>query len=116
MRARALCFNWCRHNLGFVGTEAGCDWTIPYVDCVSAMGVPNKYIGVPLFNLVYHDAVITPYQIVEGGRGGQKTATATAHKVDLRGLLNAGLPQVNGVEGMSKEDLAAMRRMSALHK
>jgi hypothetical protein len=116
MRARAMCFNWCRHNLGFVGTEAGCDWTIPYVDCVSAMGVPNKYIGVPLFNLVYHDAVITPYQIVEGGRGGQKTAAATAHKVDLRGLLNAGLPQANAVESMSNEDLAAMRRMSALHK
>ncbi len=99
IRARVLCYNWSRNNLGFVGTEAGCDWTIPYVDCVSAMNVPNKYIGVPLFNLVYHDAVMTPY-----------------NPTDLRGYLNGGLPQLGRMQAATKENTAAMQRMSALHK
>jgi hypothetical protein len=98
MRARAACFNWSRHNLGFVGTEAGCDWTIPYVDCVSSMRA-TKLIPVPLFNLVYHDAVMTPYA-----------------PDDLRGFLNGGLPQVGRTQELNSETQSAVARMSALHK
>ena len=79
-RSRVLLQLVAQH-LGFIGTEAGCDWTVPYVDCVSSMGVPNKYIGVPLFNLVYHDAVMTPYS-----------------PTDLHGYLNGGLPQMGRMQ------------------
>ncbi len=99
MHARALCFNWSRAHLGFVGTEAGCDWTVPYVDCISSMRSPNKYVPVPLYNLVYHDAVMTPYA-----------------PDDLRGYLNGGMPQLGRQQEGSKENLKAMQRMSALHK
>jgi hypothetical protein len=117
MRARALCYNWSRNNLGFIGTEAGCDWTIPYVDCVSAMNVGEKYIAVPLFNLVFHDAVMTPYGVfAQEGRGGQKAAAGAPRKLELRGFLNGGLPQLGRVDNLTKDDLAAVHRLGALHK
>jgi hypothetical protein len=58
--ARALCYIWSRNHVGFVGTEAACDWTVPYADISSPLS-SNKGVPVPLFNLVYHDAIITPY-------------------------------------------------------
>ena len=98
MRARATCYNWSRAHLGFVGTEAGCDWTVPYVDCVSAMRA-NKLIPVPLYNLVYHDAVMMSYAAD-----------------DLRGFLNGGSPNLGREQEASAETAAAVRRMAALHK
>ncbi len=98
MRERAACYNWSRQNLGYVGTEAASDWTIPYVDFSSPIG-PGKCIPVPLFDLVYHDAIITPYR-----------------SDDLYGLLNGGVPQFSGVKDLTAKDLALLRRMSALHQ
>lgn len=95
LRNRADCYNWSRNNLGFVGTEAAADWTIPYADFSSPLS-SNKGIPAPLFNLVYHDAIITPYQ-----------------PGDLRGLLNGGVSQIRD---FAPEDLALIRRMSALHE
>ena len=78
------------------------DWTVPYVDISSPLGHGRAGIPVPLFNLVYHDAIITPY-----------------NPTDLRGLLNGGVPQLSlsaltGPDGPKNEDL--MRRMSTLHE
>lgn len=98
LRDRAACYHWSRNNLGFVGTEAAADWTVPYADFSSPLS-PAKCIPAPLFSLVYHDAIITPYQ-----------------PADLHGLLNGGVPQMSGARGLTAEDLALMRRMSALHK
>src|SRR4029078_10182357 len=50
LRDRAACYNWTRTNLGIVGTEAACDWVIPYVDISSPLS-PAKCVPVPLFNL-----------------------------------------------------------------
>jgi hypothetical protein len=97
MHERAKCFNWAREHLGFVGTEAGCDWTVPYVDVISSLRSKGG-IPVPLFNLVYHDAVMAQYDAS-----------------DLNGLLNAGLPQAGRGEP-DDNTLANIRRMSALHK
>ena len=97
LRERIKCYNWSRNNLGFVGTEAGCDWTIPYVDITSPLN-QSKGIRIPLFNLVYHDAVITTYR-----------------SDDLHGFLNAGIPQI-GSRVPTKEDLEQIRKMCALHK
>jgi len=58
MNARIAAFNWARIHLGIVGTEAGSDWVIPYVD-MSTGHAFGKAVPVPLYNLVYHDAIVT---------------------------------------------------------
>jgi hypothetical protein len=58
MNDRAAAFIWARVHLGIVGTEAGSDWVIPYVD-MSTGHAFGKAIPVPLYNLVYHDAIVT---------------------------------------------------------
>jgi len=97
LRERARCYNWVRSRLGFVGTEAACDWTVPYADISSPLQ-PKGGIPVPLFNLVYHDAIMTTYD-----------------PGDRHGLLNAGVPQFRSSE-LSADDLDDIRRMAALHK
>jgi hypothetical protein len=71
MNYRAGVFRWVKNNLGIVGTEDGSDWVIPYVDFVTsrrnrtaASGVNSEHqdaIQVPLYELIYHDAVVTGY-------------------------------------------------------
>ena len=97
LKERAKCYNWSRRHLGFVGTEAACDWTVPFADISSPLK-PKGPIPVPLFNLVYHDAIMTPYD-----------------PTDLHGLLNAGLPQIRAREP-GERTLARVRRMSDLQK
>jgi hypothetical protein len=97
LRERAKCYAWSRHHLGFVGTEAACDWTVPFVD-ISSLLKPKGPIPVPLFNLVYHDAIITPYDLS-----------------DLNGVLNAGLPQIRAHEP-DEVTLARVRRMAELQQ
>jgi hypothetical protein len=97
LRERARCYTWSRTHLGFVGTEAGCDWTIPYVDVLSPLN-QTKGIPIPLFNLVYHDAVMMPYRLD-----------------DLRGFLNGGLPQIPA-RIPTADELVQIRRMCALHR
>jgi len=81
MAGRAATMNWSRHNLGIVATEAGADWVIPYVDVINQSGGGSKAVLVPLYNLVYHDAVIVSY----GARDQQSL---------LRGILNGGVPEL----------------------
>lgn len=80
MGQRAACCNWGRENLGVVGTEAGADWIVPHVD-FTAPEPQGKCIPVPLYELVYHDAVLTPYS-----------------PQDSYGVLAAGLPETYGDE------------------
>jgi len=97
MRARAACFRWVRNNLGLVGTEAAADWVIPYVDFGSANPGRGTAIPVPLYQLVYHDAIVIP----AGGPAG---------------MLYGGVPSVGGRGGeITDENLTAVRRAAALH-
>lgn len=104
MRGQAAMLNWSRQNLGIVATEAGSDWVIPYVDVINQSGGGSKAILVPLYSLVYHDAVIVSYD-------------ARDQKSLLLGLLNGGTPQLpimsNAVDEKSK---ALIRAMAALHQ
>ncbi|HJZ82277.1 MAG TPA: DUF5696 domain-containing protein [Pyrinomonadaceae bacterium] len=102
MAGRAATMTWARHNLGIVATEAGADWTVPYVDVINQSGGGSKAILVPLYNLVYHDAVIVSY----GARDQQSL---------LRGILNGGVPELP-VTPTDGKTLALMRTMMALHK
>jgi hypothetical protein len=99
MKYRAACFKWARNNLGIVGTEAGADWVVPYVDYSSGANA-GRCIPAPLYNLVYHDVIMTP----EGGLGDH-----------LRCLLNGGYASVpRSIE--NKKDMDLMRRICALHE
>lgn len=99
MKFRALCFHWVRRNLGLVGTEAGSDWVIPYVDFVTG-AKQGAVIPAPLYELVYHDAVMAP----EGGLDDY-----------LRCLLNGGYPTVPGNIKDDKE-MKILKTIIALHK
>lgn len=103
MKFRAACFRWVRNNLGLVGTEAAADWVIPYVDFGSGNPGRGTAIPVPLYQLVYHDALVIP----AGGGPGQSS---------LVGFLYGGVPSVGGRGGeITGETLATVRRMANLH-
>jgi hypothetical protein len=101
IRERIACYRWARQHLGIVGTEAAVDWTVPHVDISSPLGKGRAGIAVPLFNLVYHDAIMTTYA-----------------PGDLYGFLNGGVPQF-GLSLLSGSDAekatARVREMAALH-
>jgi hypothetical protein len=102
MAGRAACMTWSRQNLGVVATEAGADWVIPYVDVINQSGGGSKAILLPLYQLVYHDAVIISY-----GARDQPSL--------LRGILNGGVPELP-ITPTDEKTLALMRAMMALHK
>jgi len=107
MRSQIECLNWSRNHLGFTATEAGSDWVIPYVDCINQSGGTGKCIPVPLYNLVYHDAVLISYG--EQRNGGQKNL--------LAGILCGGVPELPiSAERKDDKSMDLIRRMAALHK
>jgi Family of unknown function (DUF5696) len=111
MNARAAVLRWVKNNLGIAGTEDGSDWVIPYVDYVTsrmnrvaANGNDPDHedaIPVPLYELVYHDAVVTTYS-----------------PSDPRGLLHASAPEwyISRTGATSDINLEAIRRMTDLHR
>jgi hypothetical protein len=106
MRGQAEMLTWARHNLGVTATEAGSDWVIPYVDIVNQSGSVGKCVPVPLYNLVYHDAVIVSFGA--GRSGGEKNL--------LLGLLCGGVPELPVAEDLNGDSMALIRKMAALHK
>ena len=104
MKAQVAMLNWARQNLGITSTEAGSDWIVPYVDLINSSGGGSKAIFVPLYDLVFHDAVIRSY-------GSRDVATL------LRGLLGGGVPEMPIVlEGVDEKTMGLVRAMAALHK
>ena len=106
MNARASVLRWTRNNLGIVGTEDGSDWLIPYVDYVTSRfnrgsntGTDPDHqdaISVPLYELVYHDAVVT------------------TNPVDnLRSFLHGSAPELGWRQ--QQVNVAQVRRLAALH-
>src|SRR6185369_9448967 len=107
MRSQIECLDWSRQHLGFTATEAGSDWVIPYVDCINQSGGVGKCVPVPLYNLVYHDAVLISYGA--GRTGGQKNL--------LLGLLCGGVPELPVMPNeIDEKGMTLIRQMSALHK
>ena len=121
LRYRGECLNLVRAQLGVVSSEEPADWAIPHLDLVHhgpyaldpdpgtrgpALGIP-----VPLFNLVYHDAIILPWQssATAGGWGIPDTDSGYLHA-----LLNAGVPYLS--INADKAELKRMRTICALHK
>ncbi|MFL6446624.1 MAG: DUF5696 domain-containing protein [Bryobacteraceae bacterium] len=109
MRSRIDVFHWVAKHLGIVGTEDGSDWVVPYVDCVTSRmnrspsnGNDTEHedaIPIPLYELVYHDAIVTTYA-----------------SDNLRGLLHASAPEWHQARSDHPVDMAGIRRMAALHQ
>ena len=105
MSDRAHVCAWVRHNLGIVGVEDGSDWVMPYADYATTRANRNPGSGndetshdaidVPLYELVYHDALVT-----------------TESPEDPRGFLYGGEPSMS----TNPKDVAAIRRLAALHE
>lgn len=109
MRGQADLMNWAANNLGITSTEAGADWVVPFSDIVNGSGGLGRSISVPLYQLVYHDAVLISYG--EGRRGGRSNL--------LLGCLCAGVPElpVNIYESNTNSvSLTLMKQMAALNK
>jgi hypothetical protein len=107
MNGQIAMLNWSRNNLGVTLTEAGSDWVVPFVDSVNSSGALGKTIPVPLYNLVYHDAVIVSF----GARNPSDPANL------LRGMLAGGVPEMPVAPTADDEkNLNLMRQMTQLHK
>jgi Family of unknown function (DUF5696) len=107
MDAIARVFNWSRHNLGVVATEAGSDWVVPYVDTVNQSGGVGKAIPVPLYELVYHDAVLVSFGPGRGGDGENL----------LRGILYGEVPEMPpDPASLNSKSLALIKEMAALNQ
>jgi hypothetical protein len=106
-REIARLYHWAREHLGIVGTEAGVDWTVPFTDYSSPLGPGKAGIPVPLFSLVYHDAVMTPYS-----PSGNDARTSRPNW--LYGMLNGGPPRVSLTAIESSR--AMLDQMTALHR
>ncbi len=103
---------------GIVSSEEPSDWSIPHLDLVHhgpyaldpnpgkgpALGIPT-----PLFNLVYHDALLIPWSLERGAWGIPETDSGFLH-----GLGNAGLPYLS--LHPSPLEAERVRTMTALHR
>jgi hypothetical protein len=75
---------------------------IPYVDVINQSGGGSKAILVPLYNLVYHDAVPV-------------TFSARDERSLFQGLLFGGVPELPIIQPDEKT-MGLIWQMSALHK
>ena len=113
-RYRRNCFDVLRARGYVVSSEEPTDYLAGAIDLVhhgpypppggsKAQGIP-----VPLFNLVYHDVLLTPWDMGEaGGWGIPETDAGRLHC-----LLNAGLPYVS--PGAPPEHIARVLEAAAL--
>ncbi len=115
---RGWCLDFIRAAGGVVSSEEPADWAIPHIDLVHhgpyAL-VPNPGRGpaigipVPLFSLVYHDALLLPWSLGKGAWGIPQNDLGFLH-----GLANAGLPYLS--LNPAEEELDRVRTMCALHE
>jgi len=117
LRYRGEALNFVRSYGGIVSSEEPSDWSVPYLDLVhhgpfglnpnpghgKAMGIP-----VPLFNLVYHDALFTPWSLDRGAWGIPEKDLGFLHA-----LANGGMPYLG--LNPSAEELERARLVTRLH-
>ncbi|OHB65575.1 MAG: hypothetical protein A2Y77_06440 [Planctomycetes bacterium RBG_13_62_9] len=118
LKYRGMCLDFIRSMGGVVSSEEPADWAIPHIDLVHhgpyaldpnpgrgpAIGIP-----IPLFSLVYHDALLLPWSLGKGNWGIPENDLGYLH-----GLANAGLPYLSLNPG--DKELEQVRTMCALHR
>lgn len=114
---RGACFDFVRSYGGVVSSEEPADWAVPKLDLVHhgpfaldpnpgsgpAMGIP-----LPLFDLVYHDAILLPWSLGKGAWGIPQNDLGFLH-----GLAHAGLPYLSITP--TEDELEKVRTMCALN-
>lgn len=92
---RSMCFEYLLSQNILPSSEEVTDWSIkslvfchyaPYDFMMSTPDTPRKGIGVPLFNLVYHDCMIIPWMMDK---------VSETEDYMMYALLNGGLPYLN---------------------
>jgi len=124
---RVECFNFIRSQYGIISSEEASDWTTPYIDLVhhapwGLEGDPSEghaTLGypIPLFNLVYHDSLITPWSSKYTGKGSYSIPPERVPFLCC--LLNAGMPYMSiptRENDNSVQDIKALRPLQDLHK
>ncbi|MBN1817960.1 MAG: hypothetical protein JW828_11420 [Sedimentisphaerales bacterium] len=115
---RGDCFDFIRTKVGVVSSEEPAEWAIPHLDLVHhgpfalhpdpgrgpAMGIP-----IPLFNLVYHEAIFLPWSLEKGAWGIPESDWGYLH-----GIANAGLPYLSIQP--SEEELERVRILCKLNQ
>jgi hypothetical protein len=115
---RASCFEEIRSRGMIISSEEPADWAVPHLDIVHhapyaldpdpgrglAIGVP-----VPLFSLVYHDAIVVPWSLERGAWGIPESDLGLLH-----GLLNAGVPYLSIQP--SENEIRIARTLARLHE
>jgi len=118
LRYRGECLDHVRSWGGVVSSEEPSDWSVRHLDVVHhgpyplnpgpgkgpAMGIP-----IPLFNLVYHDALLMPWSLGKGEWGIPEKDLGYLHA-----LANGGMPYVS--LNPSPEELQRVRALCALHR
>ncbi len=115
------CFSLVRSILGVASSEEPCDWAVPHLDLVHHGPyplIPNPGKGpangipVPLFNLVYHDAIILPWSLNLDAKGAWGVPDSDSSLLHI--TLNAGMPYIS-LEPSEKE-LTAVKQLCALQQ
>jgi len=118
LQYRGMCMDFIRSTGGVVSSEEPADWSVPHIDLVHHGPYPllpdpghgpASGIPIPLFNLVYHDALLLPWSMGKGEWGIPETDLGYLH-----GLANAGMPYLSPFP--SDEELAKVRTMCALNQ
>lgn len=116
-RYRRDCFDLLRARGYVVSSEEPADYLVrsldlvhhgPYATYPNIGGGAASGIPAPLFNLVYHDSILLPWEMGDNGGWGVPKADAAW----LHCLLNAGLPCVG--PGASTEQIALVNKAAAL--
>jgi len=116
-RYRRECFDLLRARGYVVSSEEPTDYLVASLDLVhhapyptapnlgggAAVGIP-----IPLFNLVYHDSILTPWNMGEDGGWGIPNGDAGR----LHCLLNAGLPYAGPGDG--EEQIERVKEAASL--
>lgn len=117
-RYRRECFNLLRARGYVVSSEEPTEYLVPYLDLVHhgpyptapKIGGGNRVgIPVPLFNLVYHDSILMPWDMGENGGWGIPDGDAGR----LHCLLNTGLPYVG--PGADEAMVSCVKEAAALN-
>jgi hypothetical protein len=116
-RYRQECFGLLRARGYVMSSEEPTDYLVPWIDLVHHGPYPTSpHLGgggpvgipVPLFNLVYHDSLLMPWDMGENGGWGIPTGDAGR----LHCLLNTGLPYVG--PGADEKQIEYVKEAAAL--
>lgn len=110
-------FDYIRSNFGIVSSEEPSEWAIRSLSLVHHVvyGVSDYEIfaiPLPLLNLVYHDAIIIPFETTLK----KGSYYVSKHEVPfLHAILNAGMPYINMSGEANDNEAAAVKVVAELH-